>query len=280
MDAGADLVVTSVHKMGAAVEQSSVFHLRGDLVSPEVLKQREDLLGTTSSSSLVYATLDGWRRSMVRDGRRIWQGVVDRVLRIRQDVAELPGLELMGPEVIDPDTGPDDLDLTRLTIDVRPLGITGYVAAEWLRDTCRVDMAAADYCRLGAQISAGDDDDTERRLLDGLRRLVDAAADLPRAPHVPLPGPRAFASEPAMLPREAFFAAAEHVPAAAAVGRIAAEMLSPYPPGVPMVMPGEVIDAESVEYLTVGARAGMHVPDAADPELHSFRVVARRAEPR
>jgi arginine/lysine/ornithine decarboxylase len=77
------------------------------------------------------------------------------------------------------------------------------------------------------------------------------------------------------VPREAFFAAAEHVPPSAAVGRIAAEMLTPYPPGVPMVMPGEVIDAESVAFLTAGVKAGMYVPDAADPELNTFRVVAR-----
>jgi arginine/lysine/ornithine decarboxylase len=216
---------------------------------------------------------------MVRDGHRIWQAALARATRIREQIADLPGLKLMVREVIDPDSGPYDLDLTRLTIDVRPLRITGYTAAEWLRDACRVDVGSADYCRIGAQISAGDDDGTERTLLDGLRRLVDVAPGLPRAPQVPLPGPRAFESELAMLPRDAFFAAAEHVPAAAAVGRIAAEMLSPYPPGVPMLLPGEVIDAQSVDYLTAGVRAGMHVPDAADPELKSFRVVAARAEP-
>jgi arginine/lysine/ornithine decarboxylase len=275
MDAGADLVVTSVHKMGAAVEQSSVFHVQGNRVNLEVLKQREDLLGTTSSTNLVYASLDGWRRSMARDGARIWQGVLERTQRIRQQIAELPGLELMGPEVIDDRSGPHELDLTRLTLDVRGLGITGYVAAEWLRDNCRVNMGTADYCHLGGQIGAGDDDGTERKLLDGLRRLLDAAPGLPRAPEVPLPGQGAFEAEMAMVPREAFFAAAEHVPPSAAVGRIAAEMLTPYPPGVPMVMPGEVIDAESVAFLTAGVKAGMYVPDAADPELNTFRVVAR-----
>src|SRR5215218_3143187 len=71
MDAGADLVVTSVHKMGGAIEQSSVFHLRGDRVNPDVLKEREDLLGTTSASSLVFATLDGWRRQMVEQGHEL-----------------------------------------------------------------------------------------------------------------------------------------------------------------------------------------------------------------
>src|SRR3954452_519655 len=68
MDAGADIVVTSVHKMGGAVEQSSAFHLQGDRIDPTVLAQREDLLGTTSASSLVYASMDGWRRQMVEQG--------------------------------------------------------------------------------------------------------------------------------------------------------------------------------------------------------------------
>lgn len=76
MNADADLVVTSVHKMGGAIEQSSVFHLQGDLIDPTVLKQREDLLGTTSSSSLVYATLDGWRRHMVEQGEHLLDGAL------------------------------------------------------------------------------------------------------------------------------------------------------------------------------------------------------------
>src|SRR3954466_2697619 len=78
MDAGADVVVTSVHKMGGAIEQSSVFHLQGDRVDPAVLKAREDLLGTTSSSSLVYLTLDGWRRQMVEHGRELLATALDR----------------------------------------------------------------------------------------------------------------------------------------------------------------------------------------------------------
>src|SRR3954465_14116821 len=86
MDAGADVVVTSVHKMGSAVEQSSVFHLKGDRVDPSVLKAREALLGTTSSSSLVYETLDGWRRHMVESGKEVLTEALARAGRIRAAV--------------------------------------------------------------------------------------------------------------------------------------------------------------------------------------------------
>src|SRR3954471_18462027 len=83
MDAGADVVVTSVHKMGAAIEQSSVFHLQGERVNPEVLSAREDLLGTTSSSVLVYLTLDGWRRQMAEHGKELLGAALERAARIR-----------------------------------------------------------------------------------------------------------------------------------------------------------------------------------------------------
>src|ERR1700712_169579 len=94
MDAGADLVVTSVHKMGGAIEQSSVFHLRGDRVDPSVLKQREDLLGTTSSSSLVFGSLDGWRRQMVEQGEQLIGAALERAARVRAAIDDLPGLDL------------------------------------------------------------------------------------------------------------------------------------------------------------------------------------------
>src|SRR3954467_1008419 len=100
MDAGADLVCTSVHKMGAAIEQSSVFHLQGDLVDPSVLKQREDLLGTTSSSSLVYLTLDGWRRHMVEQGKELLGAALARAERIRAAISGMPGLSLMGDDAV------------------------------------------------------------------------------------------------------------------------------------------------------------------------------------
>jgi arginine/lysine/ornithine decarboxylase len=77
-----------------------------------------------------------------------------------------------------------------------------------------------------------------------------------------------------MPPRDAFFARTEQVPADQAVGRVAAEMASPYPPGVPVYAPGEVITAEAIDYLSTGVQAGMLIPDVADPSLKTVRVVA------
>ncbi|WP_435644431.1 aminotransferase class I/II-fold pyridoxal phosphate-dependent enzyme [Streptomyces sp. H49] len=274
MDADADLVVTSVHKMGGAIEQSSVFHLQHDRVAPEVLKQREDLLGTTSASSLIYGALDGWRRQMAERGHELMDAALHRAERVRAVLRELPGLRVMGHEIIEEGLAAE-FDPLKIVVDVRDLGISGMQATEWLRVHRHVDMGGSDTCRITASITHADDDDTEKILVDAVRSLVEHADTIERRPPVHLPEPHVLELEQAMLPRAAFFAPVEHVPAEHAAGRIAAETISPYPPGVPVVAPGEVITDEVVDYLRSGVAHGFLISDAADPSLNSLRVVAR-----
>lgn len=273
MDAGADLVVTSVHKMGAAIEQSSVFHLQGDRIDPQVLKQREDLLGTTSSSSLVYATLDGWRRQMVEDGTALLDRAITLAGRVREAAEQIDGIAVMGDEVLGPQ-GAFERDPLALTMDVRGLGISGYQASEWLRAERQIDIGSADSCRINARFTHGDNERVEGRVIQGLRALAKAAPSMPAPPPVALPGPGELELETVLLPRDAFFGPAEQVPVSAAVGRVAAELVTPYPPGIPVLAPGERITRAALDYLTSGVRAGMLIPDAADPELGTLRVVA------
>ncbi|MEU1012359.1 ornithine decarboxylase [Streptomyces sp. NPDC005890] len=274
MDADADLVVTSVHKMGGAIEQSSVFHLQHDRISPDVLKQREDLLGTTSASSLVYATLDGWRRQMVEQGHGLLDAALQRAERIRARLRELPGLRVMGGEIIEEGLAAE-FDPLKIVVDVRELGISGMQAAEWLRANCHIDVGGSDTCRISASITHADDEETEKLLLESVRTLVERADTIERQPAVHLPEPHVLELEQAVLPRDAFFGPAEQVPAERAVGRVAAEMICPYPPGVPVVAPGEVITAEVLDYLRSGVAHGFLIAGAADPDLETVRVTAR-----
>jgi arginine decarboxylase len=272
MDAGADLVVTSVHKMGSAIEQSSVFQLQGDLIDRTVLKVREDLLGTTSSSSLVYASLDGWRRQMVEQGEQLLGEALARADRVRDAIGSFEGLALMGREVVRPH-GAADLDPLALTVDVRDLGINGYQAAEWLRDTCHLDIGSSDSCRISGRLTHADDDQTEVFLVESLRRLCREAVTLGSRPPIAHPPGKFFELETVLLPRNAFFGPIERVPPRKAVGRISAETISPYPPGVPVLAPGERINGDVVDYLVSGIAAGMLLPDSADPQLKTIRVV-------
>ncbi|CAM3859942.1 aminotransferase class I/II-fold pyridoxal phosphate-dependent enzyme [Nocardioides zeicaulis] len=272
MDADADLVVTSVHKMGAAIEQSSVFHLQGNRVDPTVLAQREDLLATTSASSLVYASLDGWRRHMVEQGEALLGRTLDLARRARAEIAAIDGIEVYGDELVR-EGHAHEVDPFVLTLDVRALGITGYQASEILRDHHHVDLGAADTWRVGARLTHADDDESVDLLVRTLRSLVDDARRAETPPRVDFPSTEGLELETVMLPREAFFAEVEQVSAQQAVGRVAAEMVTPYPPGVPVIAPGERITQDAVDYLRSGVAAGMLIPEAADPQVDTLRVV-------
>ncbi|WP_367325457.1 aminotransferase class I/II-fold pyridoxal phosphate-dependent enzyme [Streptomyces sp. HUAS ZL42] len=274
MDAGADICVTSIHKMGSGLEQGSVFHLRGGLVPPELLRMRADLLGTTSPSVLIYAGLDGWRRQMALYGKRIMGAALDLAAEVRAAVEEIDGMHVNGRDDF---CGPglaDDFDPLPVVIDISGLGITGYRAADWLREQRGLDTHLADHRRIGAQITHGDDHETTGELLAALKALAQAAPELRPAARVDVPSPADLRLSQARLPRDAFFGPTEDVPVAEAAGRVAAEMITPYPPGIPAVLPGERLTEPVLRYLRTGLAAGMYLPDPSDPELETVRVVA------
>lgn len=269
MDAGADLCVTSVHKSGSAIEQSSVFHLQGDRVDPAVLKAREDLLGT-SPTSLVHATLDGWRRQMVEHGKELLGDALALAYSTRAALAGLSDIRVMADEF---DQHSYAYDPLKIVIDVSDLDISGYQATEWLRDHQRVTAGLSDHRRLVAQLTVADNERTARTLVRSIAALTEA--ELPTPHRIDLPDPADLELETAMLPRDAFFADTEQVAASEAVGRVSAEMITPYPPGAPAVLPGEVITTTVLDYLRSGLAAGMQIPDPVDGDLKSVRVVAR-----
>ncbi|GAA1433101.1 ornithine decarboxylase [Streptomyces thermospinosisporus] len=276
MDAGADICVTSIHKMGSGLEQGSVFHLQGGLLPPALLGMRADLLGTTSPSVLILAGMDAWRRQMALRGKELLGATLELAAGVRAAVEEIDGMhvhdraDFCGPGLA------DDFDPLPGVIDVSGLGITGYRAADWLRAERAIDAHLVDHRRIGAQITHGDDRETTGELLSALRDLARAARDLPRTPEVEVPVPGELRMEQALLPRDAFFGPAEDAPLAEAAGRVAAEMITPYPPGIPAVLPGERLTEPVLRYLRTGHEAGMNLPDASDPGLNTVRVVARR----
>ncbi|APE20091.1 MULTISPECIES: aminotransferase class I/II-fold pyridoxal phosphate-dependent enzyme [Streptomyces] len=272
MDAGADVCVTSVHKMGSGLEQSSVFHLQGDLIQPEVLKNREDLLGTTSPSVLVYAALDGWRRQMVQHGHSLYDDALALAKSVRARIAEIDGLRVHGRDDFCGPTRAADLDPLQVIIDISALGTSGYRIADWIRSHHRINLHLSDHRRTSAQLTHADDADSAEALIAALSDVVEHVHELRPAPRLHVPGPEELRLEQAMLPRDAFFGRVEQVPWKQAVGRVSAEMLTPYPPGIPAALPGERLDAGVLRYLREGVDAGMVVPDAADTEVKTVRV--------
>jgi arginine/lysine/ornithine decarboxylase len=273
MDAGADLCVVSIHKMGAGLEQGSVFHLQGDWIDPAHLSACADMLATTSPNVLIYAAMDGWRRHMAQHGHDLLDHALDLADDLRPRIDALPGMHVLRDELLHAEAS-HDLDPLKIIIDLRELGISGYQGADWLREHRAVDVGLSDHRRIEAQLSIADDKQTTGLLLDALDALTRAATDLPTPPPVDLPSPPALQPENAMLPRDAFFATTADVPVDRAAGRICAEQITPYPPGIPLLLPGERITTEALDYLRSGLDAGMVLPDPADPHLDTVRVVA------
>lgn len=273
MDAGADVCVVSVHKMGAGFEQGSVFHLQGDLVDRDLLSSCADLLMTTSPNVMVYAALDGWRRQMVEQGHDLLGAELELAGDLRARIAEIPDVRVLGDELLGEEAS-CDLDVTQVLMDVSATGTSGYQAADWLRENCRLDLGLSDHRRILATMSFADDNASADRLVAALSQWREAADDFDRPPAIQLPSPAELQLETVQLPRDAFFGRTEMVPAARAAGRIAAEQITPYPPGIPAVVPGERLNGAVIDYLRSGVAAGMTLPDPADPTVRQFRVVA------
>ncbi|WP_424887033.1 aminotransferase class I/II-fold pyridoxal phosphate-dependent enzyme [Streptomyces sp. XH2] len=278
MDAGADVCVTSVHKMGSGLEQGSVFHLQGDRIGPAALKACADLLGTTSPSVLVYAALDGWRRQMAEHGRALYSDALALAGRLREQIEDIDGMHVHDRADFCAPGRAADLDPLQIIIDISALGTTGYRAGDWLREHHRINLHVCDHRRISAQLTHADDTLTTGRLLTALRDLSRHARALRTDVRVEVPDPAELRLEQVMLPRDAFFGRTELVPWDKAAGRVAAEMLTPYPPGIPAAVPGERLGTEVLRYLRTGVEAGMVVPDAADPAMENVKVVVRPAE--
>ncbi|MBM7241602.1 PLP-dependent transferase [Rhodococcus fascians] len=272
MDAGADICVVSVHKMGAGFEQGSVYHLQGDLVDDRYVAQCADLLMTTSPNVLLYAAMDGWRRQMVEQGHHLLGNALHLADTVRREVDAIEGMTVLEDELLGAEAS-SDLDRLQVLIDVSDMGVSGYQCADWLREHHRIDLGMSDHRRILATLSFADTQQTTGRLLTALHDLSSATGSFEAPPQIQLPDPTDLTLESVMLPRDAFFAETEMVDAQSASGRIAAEQLTPYPPGIPAAVPGEKLSDGVVDYLTSGIDAGMNIPDATDPSMKQFRVV-------
>lgn len=273
MDAGADVCVVSVHKMGAGFEQGSVFHLQGDLIDEARLSACADLLMTTSPNVLVYAAIDGWRRQMVQHGHELLSSALDLANSLRTDIALIPDVTVMDDELLGVEAS-HDLDRMQILIDVSATGTSGYQTHDWLRTHRHLDVGMSDHRRILVTLSFADDHTTAERLLEALWAWRKDVDDIGTAPPMRLPDPDEIQLETVTVPRDAFFGEVERVPTARASGRVCAEQLTPYPPGIPAVVPGERLNDAVLDYLRTGVHAGMNIPDAADPSLRTIRVLA------
>jgi arginine/lysine/ornithine decarboxylase len=267
---GADLAICSIHKTLLGVRQSSIIATRGDRIDQQKLTDRANLLESTSVTSLVLCTVDASRRLMAQEGEALFTRVLALAQRAREGLAGVPGLQILGPSELTGRPGAVQLDPTKVLVDVAGLGMTGYEAADRLYGDHQLPMELQDHRRVLALVAIGDDERTVDRLVNAFHSLTAASGDgaQPRIVRT-----SELFTDSRMTPREAYFSQSEAVEASAAVGRICAEQVTPYPPGIPLLIAGERVTAPIVRYGQAVARLGGVIADAADSKLETIRVV-------
>lgn len=272
---GADLSVASVHKSMGALMQASIMLRRGNLVPADHLALTYDLLESTSPSVPIFASIDATRRHYALHGEGLLRTLLRRVRHVRRRIAGIEGVRVMGPEVLN-GAGAFGWDETKILIDVSGLGVSGYEADDWLEKERNLTLGLCDDRKLFAIFGAGSGIKDAHALITGIEALARAAHNGSTSwggPPIGLPPLDMLGTDMALRSAAAFFGNTEHVPLSDAAGRIVAEMVSPYPLGIPRLLPGQRISAAHVRYLEIAREAGAHAPDPSDIRLRTLLVV-------
>jgi arginine/lysine/ornithine decarboxylase len=279
LEEGSDLAIGSVHKTLSGLSQTSVLSVGSDRIDVERLKLCFELEESTSTSALLLSSIDGARRQFVREGAELLDRAVQSARLLRERLAsEVPELHVVSTEELGQLPGVTAVDPTHVLIETEPVGLTGYQADDWLRDERQVDVELIDHRRIMPLMTFAHGEPEVGRLVRALRDLVDEKGDPGGDTDIrPLPTRHELRTEQQMTPREAFFAPARKVKAKDAVGRVSAEFVTPYPPGIPVAAPGEVYNEAIVYYLEEVVAAGGFVEGAVDQSLGELRVVAGAA---
>lgn len=233
---------------------------------------------SSSPNYLLLASLDAARQQMVIGGHGLLAKTLERLTAVRSRCRQLPTIRTLTIAAIAAVPG-FCLDPTRLTVDVSTLGITGFAADDYLHCQHHVTVELPTLTRLTSIFSIGNTDADSERLVQALQALVAQAPTLQSREPLPL-AQLAHAeslpelSQPLFSPRDAFFTPQRTVPIAAAIGQPSAVSLCPYPPGIPVVLPGEVITAAAIAHLQAVHQNGGIITGASDPTLATLQIVA------
>ncbi|MEW5933455.1 MAG: aminotransferase class I/II-fold pyridoxal phosphate-dependent enzyme [Bacillota bacterium] len=293
LEAGADAAAQGIHKILSGLTQASFLHLKGPRVDATRMGDVLRVLQSTSASYLLMASLDAARAQMVREGRALWDRALELAALLREGVAAIPGLRTFGRERAGT-PGFHDLDPTKVTVQVTAVGLTGPEAEHILRYHHGIQAEMSDLYNLLFIVGYGNTREEVLHLLDALAAMARDAGGHEASGHrgpagtlsqenrargqvpaAPLPAPVPLPPIPPLevLPREAFFRPARSVPLEQSRGRISAETVTCYPPGIPVLGPGEVVTPEVLEYLLTIRSTGLRISGPADPELRRLRVL-------
>ncbi|MDX6641969.1 MAG: arginine decarboxylase [Solirubrobacteraceae bacterium] len=273
---GADAVLTSTHKLVGSLTQSAMLHVAPtDRIDVAAVSRAVRLVRSTSQSSLLLGSLDAARRQLAVHGEALLHHTLAAIHRVRDKLATVPGIALIGPELVG-QPGVADWDPLRIVLDVRATGRSGYEVADALRDGYDVQAELATHATVVLLAGIAEDPDALERMAgdvdETVKRITVAGTS-----EALVRGPGALENEMVVAPRDAFLGAADVVAVDAAVGRVSCESIAGYPPGIPALLPGERITAETVAYLRELVSSGARLHGASDPSFATIHVLASDA---
>ena len=270
MDAGADMAAISMHKSGGSLTQSSIL-LCADTMPLGYVHQIINITQTTSASYLLLASLDISRRNLALRGREVIDRIIGLVAYARDEINAIGDYYAYGRELIDGDAV-YDFDTTKLSIFTRATGLAGIEVYDILRDDYDIQTEFGDIANLLAYVSVGD------RPKD-IERLVAALAEIRRNYRKdPSKTLKMEYIDPVVVcgPQDAFYAEKESLPIQETKGRICAEFVMCYPPGIPILAPGEEITDEILTYIRYAKKKGCQITGPEDMSIQRLNVMTER----
>jgi lysine decarboxylase len=269
---GADAVITSTHKIAGSLTQSAMLHVAASgRVDAGAVARAVRLLRSTSPSALLLASLDATRRQLAVHGEALIHETLAHAAAAREKLAATPGIEIIDGRFVGR-PGIAGYDPLRLVLDVRGTGRTGYEVADALRNAYDVQPELATHATLVLVLGIAQPPDDLVRVAGDIDEIVKRISTAGSGTALTRPV-GALHNEMAVSPRDAFLGEAEAVAVADAVGRISCESIAGYPPGIPALLPGERITAETVDYLRSLVEAGARLHGASDPSFATINVL-------
>lgn len=272
IEAGADICCQSTHKIIGAMTQCSLLHVCTDRIDINKVQQILNLLQTTSPSYVLMASLDCARRQIALHGEELLDKAINLADYARTEINKIPGFYCFGKEILG-NPGCYAMDPTKITITCRELGITGYDLDMLLADKYHIQMELADLYNVLAVGSFGDTKEHMDALLAALKEISNDyyGKGTKKADFIDFPG----IPEQVQIPREAFTSIKTSVPLNKSVGCISGEFLLAYPPGIPVLCPGERITKEIIDYIQQLKDTGLYVQGTEDPKVENIKVVKK-----
>ena len=272
VEIGADLCVQSTHKIIGGMTQASMLHARSGRIDLPMLTNVLRFVQTTSPSYILMASLDLARMQMATEGEKLLDKTIQLSREARARINKIPGLFCFGEEQV------GAFDMTKLTITVTALGLPGYQVYRILNSRFNIQVEMADAFHILVIVSIGDRKDDLNKLVEALREIATENVGKSSPTETPDIEVLNFENESLATPREAFFADHHYITLDDAADEISSEIVTVYPPGVPVLVPGERISKETINYLKRSLKLGGTV-DGLDETNQCIGVVKRGSLP-